>query len=185
MIVFIGASGAGKGTQSEMLVDERGYTHISTGQVLRQYASADQLKGMLEGRLLDDDEIIAIVKKALENAPDRNKVIMDGFPRTSAQAEWLLTQLDQGNFKLEAVIDLVASLNVLKQRLMFRGRADDTEQAIAQRFKAHSVMSQPIIKVFEEHGIHVHKIDASKTPDAVHEAVLRCLSPRTVPSVTH
>lgn len=176
MIIFIGVSGAGKGTQSKLLVDERGYTHLSTGEMLRQYATPAQRAGMLEGRWLDDDEIITMVERALANIPDRNKVILDGFPRTLVQAQWVINQLERGKLRLEAVINLDASPDMLKERLLARGRMDDTEPAIGLRFREYSGMTRPIIKLFEDHGIHVSRIDAGQTPEMVHKAVLQCLS---------
>ena len=176
MIIFIGVSGAGKGTQSKMLVAEQGYIHLSTGEMLRQYATPAQRAGMLEGRWLDDNEVIAMVEKALEEVPDRNKVILDGFPRTLVQARWVLRQIDCGKLNINAVINLDASLDILKMRLLARGRMDDTEHAIALRFKEYGKMTRPIIKLFRDHGIHVSRVDAGQSPEGVHRAVLVCLA---------
>ena len=178
MIIFIGVSGAGKGTQSKMLVDEQGYTHISTGEMLRQYATPAQRAGMVEGRWLNDEEMITMVEKALQDVPDSNRVILDGFPRTPTQAEWVLGQVDQGKLTIEAIINLDASLEILKKRLLARGRLDDTEQAIALRFEEYGQMTRPIIKLFIDHGIQVRKVDADQAPEAVHQAVLQCLPSR-------
>src|SRR3982751_5665832 len=100
MILLMGIAGSGKGTQGTMLADSRGYHLISMREVLRMYVTGEQRERMLAGELLNDDEIIKIVDQVLKSLPDDKEVVLDGFPRTIPQAEWLLEQVKAGRFKI-------------------------------------------------------------------------------------
>ncbi len=121
----MGIAGSGKGTQGKMLADQHGFHLISMGEVLRMYVTGQQRERMLKGGLLDDAEIIKIVEQVLSSLPDDEEVLMDGFPRTVPQAEWLLEQVKAGTFDVKAAIHLVASREAVKRRLIKRARIDD------------------------------------------------------------
>ena len=109
MILLMGIAGSGKGTQGKMLADQHGFHLVSMGDVVRMYVTGEQRDRMLAGGLLDDQEIIKIVDKVLKSLPNDEQVLLDGFPRTIAQAEWLLEQTKAGRFQIKAVFHLVAS----------------------------------------------------------------------------
>ena len=100
---------------------------------------------------------------------------MDGFPRTIPQADWLLEQIHNGRFSLTAVVNLAASEDVVKARLISRGRQDDTDEAIAERFREYRAVTLPILEHFKQEGVTVCAIDASKTPREVHDDILKCI----------
>src|SRR5437867_7795054 len=137
MIILMGVAGSGKSMQSKILADEHGYAWISTGEILRVLVTGKRRQEMLQGKLLSDEEMINILDKVLELIDIRQEFVLDGFPRTVPQADWLLEQTAQGRFTLSAVIHLTASEEVVRQRLIERGRVDDTEEAIAQRFEEY------------------------------------------------
>lgn len=171
----MGVAGAGKSMQGKLLADEHGYAWISTGEILRVLVTGKRRKEMLQGKLLSDEEMIRILDKVLDLIDTTQHFVLDGFPRTVVQADWLVHQAKLGRFKFSAVVHLAASEHVVKQRLVERGRVDDTEEAITQRFEEYRTVTLPIIEYFRREGIHVYDIDAAQTPDAVHDEIVRHL----------
>jgi len=121
--------------------------------------SGDERKDMVAGKLLDDEEIIRLVQKVFTIIDTEEEFILDGFPRTAAQADWLLSQVKHGQLDLTAVIHLTASEEVVKQRLLGRGRQDDTEEAISERFNEYEQNIKPILDQFRQAGIKVCDIN--------------------------
>jgi adenylate kinase len=175
MIVLMGVAGAGKSMQGKILADEHGYAWISTGEILRVLVTGRRRQEMLQGKLLSDDEMIIILDKVLELIDSDQEFILDGFPRTVAQADWLFKQTREKRFKLSGVIHLSASEEVVRKRLESRGRIDDTEDAISKRFKEYNSVTVPIIDHFKSLGVSVCDIDASRPPREVHDAILKCV----------
>lgn len=175
MILLMGIAGAGKGTQGKMLADARGFHLISMGEVLRMYVTGEQREKMLAGGLLDDQEIIKIVDQVLKSLPDDEEVLMDGFPRSIPQAEWLLEQVKQGRFQLRAAFHLVASKEAVKQRLIKRARIDDVEGAIEKRFEEYERSTAPLLEWYKEHGVNVTEINAERPPEAVNTDIVSYL----------
>lgn len=175
MIILTGVAGAGKSMQGKMLADEHGYAWISTGEILRVLVTGKRRHEMLQGKLLSDEEMIAIMDKVLELIDVRAEFVLDGFPRTIPQADWLLAQTKKGRFELTAVIHLAASEEVVRSRLIQRGRQDDTEEAIAERFREYRSTTLPIIDHLRSEGVQVYDIDASQPPRVVHDAIVACI----------
>lgn len=172
MIILMGVAGAGKSMQGRLLADEYGYAWISTGEIFRVLITGKRRQEMLRGKLLSDDEVIKVMDKVLELIDTSQQFVLDGFPRSVVQAEWLSRQLENGRFKLTAVIHLTASEEVVRQRLMQRGRQDDTEEAIAERFNEYHTVTLPIIDHLREQGIPVYDVDAAQDPRAVHDRII-------------
>jgi adenylate kinase len=175
MIVLMGVAGAGKSMQGKMLADEHGYAWISTGEILRVLVTGRRRQEMLQGKLLSDDEMIAILDKIFELIDTDQEFILDGFPRTVVQADWLFKQTQEKRFKLSGVIHLSASEEVVRKRLETRGRLDDTNEAISQRFQEYNSVTVPILEHFKHLGISICDIDASRPPREVHDAILKCV----------
>ncbi|HMT55734.1 MAG TPA: nucleoside monophosphate kinase, partial [Candidatus Saccharibacteria bacterium] len=89
MILFIGVAGAGKSVQGKHLSDLLGFPWISTGELLRMHISGEKRQRMLRGELLTDEELYEIVEPILKELMNESQIILDGFPRTLAQAQWL------------------------------------------------------------------------------------------------
>jgi adenylate kinase len=172
MIILMGVAGAGKSMQGRLFADEHGYAWISTGELFRVLVTGKRRQQMLEGKLLSDDEVIKLIDKTLDLIDLTQEFLLDGFPRTKAQADWLLDQVKAGRFKLTAVFNLTASPDVVKQRLLARGRLDDTEEAINKRFTEHQTITLPILDYFKQAGVDVHDIDAAQEPITVHDEIM-------------
>ncbi len=172
MILLMGIAGSGKGTQGKMLSDQFGYHLISMGDVVRMYVTGDQRKRMLEGVLLDDNEIISIVDKVLYSMPDDQSVVLDGFPRTIPQAEWLINESKKGRFTVDIALHLVASHRAVKERLLGRARIDDTESAIEARFNDYEKATMPLLSWLSEQGIAVANIEAERSVEDVNKDII-------------
>jgi adenylate kinase len=171
----MGVAGAGKSMQGKILADEHGYAWISTGEILRVLVTGKRRQEMLQGKLLSDDEMVHLMDKVLELIDTKQEFVLDGFPRTVPQADWLLEQVHNGRFGLTAVVHLAASEEVVRSRLLSRARLDDTEDAIAKRFSEYNTVTLPILEHLEREGAKVCKIDAAQEVRAVHDAILRCV----------
>lgn len=175
MIILTGVAGAGKSMQGKILADEHGYAWISTGEILRVLVTGKRRQEMLQGKLLSDEEMIAILDKVFDLIDPTQEFVLDGFPRTIPQADWLLDQIHKARFSLTAVVNLSASEEVVKDRLISRGRQDDTDEAIAERFREYRAVTLPILEHFKQEDVSVCDIDASQTPREVHDAILKCI----------
>ena len=133
----MGLPGSGKGTQGKIMADQHGMHLISMGDIIRMFVTGDRRARMLNGELLDDQEVISLLEQVFQAIPDTDKIVLDGFPRTLKQAEWLLDEQNSGRFKINHVIDLVASENTVTGRLHARGRLDDKDDVIAERFNEY------------------------------------------------
>jgi adenylate kinase len=171
----MGAAGAGKSMQGHQLADQYGYAYISTGEIFRVLITGKRRNEMLEGNLLSDEEVIRVIDKVLELIDTKEEFILDGFPRTKPQVDWLLEEVKKGRFALPTVIDLEVTEDVIRDRLHKRGRLDDTEEAIALRLKLYRDETRPLLEYMSSKGIEVNTVDAGRDPQAVHRDVLRAL----------
>ncbi len=172
MIILMGVAGAGKSMQGRILADEKGYAWISTGEILRVLVTGKRRQEMLEGKLLSDAEMIRMIDKVLDLINLNEEFIFDGFPRTVKQAEWLMDQIHLERFKISAVFHLTSSEEVVLERLKKRGRTDDTDAAIRNRFDEYKAVTLPIIADFKANGVPVYDIDGAGTPKEVHDQIL-------------
>ncbi len=175
MIILMGVAGSGKSMQGKLLADEHGYAWISTGEILRVLVTGKRRQEMLQGKLLSDEEVIKVLDKVLELIDTSKHFVLDGFPRTVTQADWLLKQAKQGRFRVSSVIHLAASEEIVRSRLVERGRVDDTEDAIAKRFDEYRGVTLPIIDHFRREGIEVFDIDAGQSPRDVHDQIVKLI----------
>jgi adenylate kinase len=171
-IVFIGPPGSGKGTQAQQLKDYLGIAHLSTGDMLRDPRSASTPAGrearthMDAGRLVPDDVVIEIVRQRLKE-PDCDKgALFDGFPRTLSQAEALDRLLDESARPLRLVLELQVDEDLLLERLLNRGRADDKVETIQERFRQYKLLTAPLLSYYRRRGI-LRSIDGNGSADEV------------------
>lgn len=176
MIVFMGVAGSGKSAQGRLLADRLGYPWLSTGEFLRMLISGERRREMLEGKLLDDSEIITLIQKIFRIVDTEHEFVMDGFPRTVAQADWLLSQRKHGQLDITAVIHLKATEEVVLERLLERGRQDDQVEAIKERFREYEEATQPIINDFRENGVPIFDIEGEGAVESIHEAIVRAIA---------
>jgi adenylate kinase len=175
MILLMGAAGAGKSIQGHQLADHYGYAYISTGEIFRVLITGKRRNQMLEGNLLTDEEVIKVVDKVLELIDTKEQFILDGFPRTQPQVDWLLDQHEKGRLPLPTVINLEITEEVIRDRLHKRGRLDDTDEAISRRYQLYLDETRPLLEYMGKKGVEVNCIDADRDPQAVHRDVLRVM----------
>ncbi|HEX5798006.1 MAG TPA: nucleoside monophosphate kinase [Candidatus Saccharimonadales bacterium] len=174
MILLMGLAGSGKGTQGKLLSEKLDYEYISTGDYLRQYLSEERKSQILAGKLVDDNEMIRIIDDFLSSA--KKESILDGFPRSEEQANWLLQKHNKDEINIEALIYLKVSREELIDRLLARGRADDNEEAIKTRFEEYSRATSPIIENYKKKGIKIIEVNGSGTVDNIHKNILKQLN---------
>ena len=125
-VVFTGAPGCGKGTQARILKEKTGIAHLSTGEMLRQYAQKDtplgkELKSALDrGEFASDEMIIEMVKNRIDEPDCKHGFILDGFPRTLPQAEVLEGMLAEKGIKLDAVLEIQVPDEIIMERILGR-----------------------------------------------------------------
>lgn len=175
MILLMGTAGAGKSLQGHQLADQYGYAYISTGEIFRVLITGKRRKEMLEGKLLSDEEVIRVVDKILELIDTSEQFILDGFPRTKPQVDWMMEQHKAGRFVLPKVINLEVSEQVIRGRLSKRGRLDDNEAAISLRYEQYQAVTRPLLAYMHSAGVEVFDIDADREPGEVHRDILRAL----------
>jgi adenylate kinase len=172
----MGVAGAGKSVQGRKLADELGLPWLSTGEFLRMLISGERRKEMQDGKLLEDKEIITLVRKIFAVVDVNQEFILDGFPRTVGQADWLLGQVKHGQLHITAVIHIKASEDVVTERLMRRGRQDDHADAIAARFKEYREAILPILVEFKKAGTNVCEVDGDRSEADVYKDILAQLT---------
>jgi adenylate kinase len=176
MILLMGIAGSGKGTQGKMLSDQHKLHLVSMGDVVRMYVTGEQRERMLAGELLNDSEVISIVDKVLDSITSNEEVLIDGFPRTIPQAEWLLKKSREGNhLKLDLAIHLVASRQAVKERLIKRARMDDKDKAIEARFDEYEKATMPLIAWLKENNIKVANVNAERPVQEVNQDLVSLL----------
>ena len=161
-MVILGRQGSGKGTQSLRLAAQYGCVHLSTGDVLRAAVEEGTELGrqaagiMNEGGLVGDDVMIPLVEERLgKDDIVSGGVLLDGFPRTADQANGLAAMLDALGQTLTLAVNLDVPVAEVTQRMMARGREDDTEEAIARRLELYEAETAPLLDWFAARGLLV------------------------------
>jgi adenylate kinase len=201
-LALFGPPGAGKGTQAKRLAERHGLAHLSTGDLFRAAISAgsplgEQVRGLLrDGLLVPDDVTNAVVAERLTDL-GHERFVLDGFPRTVPQAEWLLAYLDENGAPLDAVVSLVVPDDQIVGRLSRRRtdsetgeiyhldfnpppvgvpaerlahRTDDHEAAIRSRLAVYHADTAPVEATLAAR-VPVLDVDGTDTLDAVQEAI--------------
>ncbi len=162
-LLLLGPPGAGKGTQAERIVARLGIPQISTGDMLRAAAAAQTEVGrrakrfMERGDLVPDEVVIGVARERLSEPDAREGFILDGFPRTAAQARALDAMLSESGVKLERCVAIQVDEEELVTRLLKRakieGRADDNETAIRNRMRVYREQTAPLIEYYRDRGV--------------------------------
>ena len=163
-IILFGPPGAGKGTQAQRIVDRHGVVQLSTGDMLRAAIAAGselglQAKSLMdEGKLVPDDVIIGMIADRMNDEDCKNGVILDGFPRTIAQAKALDAMFAAGHIQLDQVIEIQVDEAALFSRIENRAaepgdaRSDDTAEVLEQRLKVYHENTAPVLPYYRDKG---------------------------------
>ena len=189
-LILLGPPGAGKGTQAARLVAKYGIPQLSTGDMLRAAVAAGtpvglQAKAVMEsGGLVSDEIVIGIVADRIEEADAKKGFILDGFPRTVAQAVALDTMLGEKGVKLNAVLEFVVDQNALVGRIVKRAeeakaagqpvRKDDDPEVFKTRLAAYNRDTAIVAPYYEKTGL-LKKIHGMQPIDTVTEAMMKAL----------
>ncbi|MGE0582524.1 MAG: adenylate kinase [Steroidobacteraceae bacterium] len=212
-IVLLGAPGSGKGTQSQRLVQRHGVPQISTGDLLRAAVKAGTPLGvhakaiMDAGKLVDDATMLGIIRERLAQADARGGFILDGFPRTIAQAEGLAQLLEELGTPLEAVVQMDVDYDKLVRRISGRRsctncgrvfnihtappppegccaaphlvqRPDDKEETVAKRLQVYDEQTKPLVAHYTAQGL-LRMIDADAGMEEVTHRLEAALAERS------
>lgn len=189
-LILLGPPGAGKGTQAQRLVDRHGIVQLSTGDMLRAAVAAGtpiglKAKAVMEsGGLVSDDIVIGIIADRLDQPDARKGFILDGFPRTVAQAEALEKMLAEKGLKLDAVIELVVDQDALVNRILTRAeearargeavRKDDDPEVFKTRLSAYNRDTAVVSPFYQARG-QLRQVDGMKPIDEVSSALAAIL----------
>lgn len=161
-ILLLGPQGAGKGTQGRLIASEYAIPHVATGDMLRA-AMADgselgrRVKPIYDsGRLVPDDLMIALIRERLSAEDAGDGFVLDGFPRTMAQADALEEMLREIGRDLDVVFEFQIPDEVGRERMLRRaaeeGRTDDTPEAIDERLRLYHEETKPLIEYYRTRG---------------------------------
>ncbi|ODT67205.1 MAG: adenylate kinase [Pelagibacterium sp. SCN 63-23] len=185
-LILLGPPGAGKGTQAKILVDAYGIPQLSTGDILRAAIAAKTPLGVAakaivdRGDLVSDDIVNGIVSERLDAEDCRPGFILDGFPRTIAQAEALDQMLADKGIALDAVIEIKAEADELVKRVINRAkesggaRADDNEEVLRKRLGVYSEQTAPLVAYYAGKGL-LKPVDGMAPVDEVTGAIKAAL----------
>lgn len=161
-MILLGPPGAGKGTQATSLIDRLGIPHVSTGDMLRAAVAAEtpvglQAKAVMEsGELVSDEIVIGIAEERLSEDDAQKGFLLDGFPRTIAQAEALEGLLSKLGVELDCCLALTVDNDAIVERLLKRaeieGRADDNEETIRERMREYDAKTAPLLDFYKSRG---------------------------------
>ena len=181
-IILFGAPGAGKGTQAKRLVNDRGMVQLSTGDMLRAAIDAGtdlglRAKGIMDrGDLVSDNIILGMIAERMQNPDCANGVILDGFPRTVAQADGLDGMFADQGLTLDHVIEIKVDEDALFARIEARAtetggvRADDNAETLRKRLAVYHENTAPLLPYYTEKGL-MRTVDGMASIDEVGQAI--------------
>ncbi len=184
-LLLLGAPGAGKGTQAARLCEDLGVPQISTGDMLRSAVAADSSVGRLakshmdRGQLVPDSVVIEVAEERLQQPDAQGGFVLDGFPRTAAQAEALDAILRNQGVGLERCVALTLEEDVAVERLLRRaeieGRSDDNEETIRARMGVYRRETEPLLEHYRKRGVLV-EVDGEGSIDEIAKRIREALA---------
>lgn len=173
MILLFGPTGAGKSMQGQMLAVRQGWKWLSTGEMLRGSTDPEVIAVLKSGELVSDELTYEVFSAAVQEAKatQYKNIIVDGFPRTKDQAEWLADYMERNNEHIDIVVALEVPEAEIMNRLELRGRMEDTPETIARRMNIYRQKMYPVLGIFAEQGIRIVHLDGTGTAGEVHDRI--------------
>ena len=173
MIIFFGPTGAGKSVQGQMIAARHDWEWLSTGQLLRDSNDTAIIRVLKTGDLVSDGVTYDVFHQAFQQAREDgfSNVIVDGFPRTKSQAEWLAKYIEMNQASIDIVIALEVPESEITKRLEKRGRMEDTPETIAKRMSIYRQKMYPVLGIFAEQGVRIVHIDGTGTVGEIHDRI--------------
>ena len=183
-VLLLGPQGAGKGTQAKRISAEYGIPHIASGEILRAEMDAgtqlgERVKDVYDrGDLVSDDLMIELIRNRLEQSDTESGFVLDGFPRTTVQAEALDSMFNDigRNFSVAFALQIPdeVAFDRLRRRAELEGRADDTDEAIQRRLDNYHRETEPLIEYYRTRG-NLVTIHADRRENEVFAEIQRAL----------
>lgn len=183
-LLFIGPPGAGKGTQAERVAERLGIPHVSTGEMFRHHVANGSDLGMkveaimAAGDYVPDEITVAMLEQRIGEPEAAGGYILDGFPRTVAQVRSLDDLI--GEDGLDKVVVFEVDETELVERMLSRGRADDSSETIRKRFEVYMAETRPLLDIYDDRGITV-SVDGLGEMDEVTDRIVDVLESRHQP----
>lgn len=174
MVIIMGLPGAGKTVQSQLIQDKLGFHWLSTGQMLRDSDDPEVHAVQRSGALVNDQLVIKVVRDRLKKEGYDKTFLLDGFPRNTDQAEWLVGHTDEIDKHIRVILFMDVDENIANERLGGRGRADDGAEALKKRH-AEQKKLVPMLDYLKKRGIPVEKVDANRTVDQIFKSIHQVL----------
>lgn len=182
--ILFGPPGAGKGTHAGAISEKYNLKHLSTGELLRNEIAAGtqlgkQAKSLIEaGSLVPDEVVEGMIASAFKSIKGYDGFLLDGFPRTIAQAEALDALLKKDGEEVTAVISIMIPDDLIRERIAHRalveGRADDaSDEIITNRIKTYHVQTEPIIEYYKKAGKYYETLAVAPTIEENRAAVMK------------
>lgn len=172
MIIFFGPTGAGKSVQGQMMAARHDWKWLSTGQLLRDSNDPAIIQVLKSGDLVSDGVTYDVFHKAVQEAYGKyGNMIVDGFPRTKSQAEWLSKYMAMHDERIDLVVALEVPEVEIMKRLEKRGRMEDTPATIAKRMSIYRQKMYPVLGIFAEQGIRIAHIDGTGSVGGIHDRI--------------
>lgn len=181
-IIIFGPPGAGKGTQASLISEEYDIPHLSTGNIFRSAIKNEtplgkEVKAILDaGDLVPDEKVVGLVEEELQDDKYDDGYILDGFPRTVAQAKAFDDILKKNNETLTAFLQLQVPEQELIERILSRGegRSDDTKEGVKKRLKVYKEETEPVLDYYREKGA-VQEVDGTGSIEEIFSRITNTL----------
>lgn len=159
--------------QGQMLAVRQGWKWLSTGEMLRQSEDPEMVALLKTGELVADDVIYQVFEESVQQAMEKQypNIIVDGFPRTKEQADWLENYLRDHNQKIDLVVVLEVPESEIMERLEKRGRMEDTPEVIARRMMIYRQKMYPVLGSFAEDDVKIVHLDGTGTVGEIHDRI--------------
>lgn len=173
MILMFGPTGAGKSVQGKMLAVRQNWKWLSTGEMLRGSKDPEVIKILKSGELVSDELTFDVFSAAIDDAVENKyeNIIVDGFPRTKEQAEWMSAYMEKSHQEIDLVVVLEVPESEIMDRLEKRKRMEDTPETIARRMSIYRQKMYPVLGIFADDGIKIVHIDGTGTAGEVHDKI--------------